>query len=58
MREMLKKHKSINFKDVVSDATSRSEVIVTFLAILELVKQNDVLLKQSSSFGDIELMKA
>ena len=58
MREMLKNHKSINFKDVVSDATSRSEVIVTFLAILELVKQNDVLLKQSSSFGDIELMKA
>ncbi|PIZ96971.1 MAG: segregation and condensation protein A, partial [Candidatus Magasanikbacteria bacterium CG_4_10_14_0_2_um_filter_33_14] len=27
------------------------------LAILELVKQNNVLLKQSKSFGDIELSK-
>jgi segregation and condensation protein A len=57
MREMLKKHKSINFKDVLSDANSRTEVIVSFLAILELVKQNNVFLKQSSSFGDIELSK-
>jgi len=57
MREMLRKYKTVNFKDVVSDATSRSEVIVTFLAILELVKQNDVLLTQSSSFSDIELSR-
>jgi len=58
MREMLKKHKSVNFKDIIVDSSSRSEVIVTFLAILELVKQNNVLLKQSKSFGDIELRKA
>jgi len=57
MREMLKKHKSVNFKDIIVDSSSRSEVIVTFLAILELVKQNNVLLKQSKSFGDIELSK-
>lgn len=57
MREMLKKHKSVNFKDVLNDANSRTEVIVSFLAILELVKQNDILLKQINSFGEIKLLK-
>ena len=57
MREMLKKYKHIKFSEVLTDAKSRTEIIVSFLAILELVKQNNVLLKQSNSFGDIELSK-
>lgn len=57
MRELLNKHKSVNFKDIISDSKSRTEVIVSFLAILELVKQNNVLLRQNNSFGDIELSK-
>jgi len=57
MRELLKKYKHIKFSEVLTDAKSRTEIIVSFLAILELVKQNNVLLKQSSSFGDIELFK-
>lgn len=57
MRELLNKHKSVNFKDIISDSKSRTEVIVSFLAILELIKQNSIFLKQDESFGDIELSK-
>ncbi|MFA7314365.1 MAG: segregation/condensation protein A [Candidatus Magasanikbacteria bacterium] len=57
MRAMLKKYKHVNFRDILSDVSSRTEVIVSFLAILELIKQNSVILKQDESFGDIELSR-
>ncbi|PIY93617.1 MAG: hypothetical protein COY69_00745, partial [Candidatus Magasanikbacteria bacterium CG_4_10_14_0_8_um_filter_32_14] len=57
MREMLKKYKHVKFGDILNDVNSRTEIIVSFLAILEIIKQNSVVLKQDKSFGDIELFK-
>lgn len=49
--------KNINFGDVVKGATSRTEVIVSFLAVLELVKQERVHANQTDTFGDFVLTR-
>ncbi|XLQ19939.1 MAG: segregation and condensation protein A [Candidatus Moraniibacteriota bacterium] len=43
----------IIFSEITKNATDKSEVVVSFLAILELVKQQIVIVKQSSVFEDI-----
>ena len=53
--QALQKIKKMNFGDVVGRAGNRTEVIVTFLAVLELVKQERVAVEQGSAFGDFVL---
>lgn len=53
---------TIYFKDLFvskdgKKAMSKGEVVSTFLAILELVKLKEIVVKQSNPFGDIELMR-
>lgn len=48
----LKKGEKVSFKKIMSTAKSKIEVIVTFLAILEMVKQKEVRVAQSSNFAD------
>ncbi len=43
------------FQALLRGARSRMEVVVTFLALLELIKRGQVLARQASPFGDIEL---
>jgi len=43
------------FSDIRAEATEHKTVIVGFLAILELVKQGNVLVKQDGRFTDIEI---
>ncbi len=58
IHELLKKVKQTSFKEILSDAHNRTEVIVSFLAVLELVKQNFILVKQPKSFEDLVIIKA
>ncbi len=44
---------SVRFSSVLADAQSRTEVIVSFLALLELVKQRTVTVSQDAMWGDI-----
>jgi len=44
--------------EVVRQARSRLEVVVAFLAMLELVKQRLVIARQERLFGDIQLEPA
>jgi segregation and condensation protein A len=46
------------FHDLLARLRSRLEIVVTFLAILELVKQQRVVARQEQLFGDIELVPA
>jgi chromatin segregation and condensation protein Rec8/ScpA/Scc1 (kleisin family) len=39
------------------DATSRSEVVCTFLALLELIRLKQLVCGQSEDFGEIEIKK-
>ncbi len=43
----------IVFSEITENATDKSEIVVSFLAILELVKQQIVVVKQKSVFEDI-----
>lgn len=45
------------FSDVISGVKNRAEVVVSFLALLELVKQKIVKVKQAKVFDDIELSR-
>jgi segregation and condensation protein A len=46
----------LRFVDLLSAQTSRLEVIVTFLAVLELIKQQELVAIQEGTFGEIQLV--
>jgi segregation and condensation protein A len=48
----------VSFYHLLTDATTRLEVIVTLLALLELVKQLRVTMRQDRQFGNIWIEKA
>ncbi len=57
IRALLSGGGAVNFSAVLQDSQSRTEVIIGFLALLELVKQKAVFLKQKQSFNDIVIEK-
>jgi segregation and condensation protein A len=49
---------SVKFSDLFSAATSRAEVVCTFLALLELIRLRQLVCVQTADFGEIEIMRA
>jgi segregation and condensation protein A len=47
----------MSFAELFKDATSKNEMIVTFLALLELMKLNFFCVRQESILGEIELQR-
>ncbi|MDD5290692.1 MAG: ScpA family protein [Patescibacteria group bacterium] len=47
----------VNFSKFLAKAGSKTEIIVSFLAILELIKQRDVFAEQEGLFGEITINK-
>ncbi len=45
----------LSFRNMVNSARSRLEIVISFLAVLELVKQRQVEAVQQEQFGDIEI---
>jgi len=45
----------LKFSELFENATSRTEVVVTFLAMLELIRLRVLVALQSEEFGDIEI---
>ena len=56
--ERLAKNSKATFSSLFGQKPSRLEVVVTFLALLELIKQFRVAAQQASLFSDIEIEKA
>jgi len=48
----------LKFSALFAAATSRSEVVVTFLALLELMRLKQIVAMQGAPFGEIEITKA
>lgn len=46
-------HKKFKFRDLLSRQTSKVQVIVTFLAILEMMKMGSIYVEQENTFDDI-----
>lgn len=57
IRNLLKNGKEFSFKNLLSSAQNKTEVIVSFLAILELVKQQSIRFKQVNAFEDLLVTK-
>ncbi len=46
----------INFSQMLKNTSSRTDMIVSFLAVLELAKQHELVFEQDSLFSDIHLL--
>ncbi|MBE5931824.1 MAG: segregation/condensation protein A [Lachnospiraceae bacterium] len=53
IRTSVKGLKGINFKTLLEMQASKINIIVTFLAVLELMKVGDIVIRQDELFGDI-----
>ncbi len=53
VQDLLQTFKKAAFKDLIADAKSRADIVVTFLALLELVKTRSVRLDQREHFDHI-----
>jgi len=56
IREILDKLGRISLRFLFSGCHSKSERVVTFLALLEMVRQGEIRATQPESFGDIEVL--
>lgn len=57
LQGLIDTHESINVRELFERSRSRRELVITFLAILELVKELKVRIVQTGAFGDIEARK-
>jgi len=53
LAEVLSVSPPISFRQLTSDATSRNEIVVHFLGVLELYKRGLVELEQLTTFGEL-----
>lgn len=54
IRNILKTKKSCHFEDLFEELT-KPYVVVTFLSILEMAKNNEIFIKQDNNFGEISI---
>jgi len=53
LESLLQEQRRYSFTRILEQATSRMEIIVTFLALLQLMKRRKVVVEQSELFGEI-----
>ncbi len=58
LKALLGRAQVIRFEELMGRGTTRLEVVVTFLAVLELVKLHEIEVLQDETFGTIRLMPA
>lgn len=57
LRSLVRDKGRLSFTELFGAAGSKSEVVATFLALLELIRQRQVRMLQSQLFGEIVIMK-
>jgi segregation and condensation protein A len=57
LKEQLIKKITISFNKVMANSKNKTEIIVNFLAMLEMMRQREVNLSQDHMFGDITINK-
>src|SRR5687767_14086794 len=58
LRRLLTERGTLRFSEVFSRAESRSEIVVTFLAMLELIRLKQLVCTQAEPFAEIEISSA
>ncbi len=54
---LLLEHQKVSLADLFSKAKSKMEMIVIFMAVLELIRLKEILILQKGIFGDIEVIR-
>ena len=57
IQNMLLDRIKVSFNKVMETAENKTEIIVSFLAILELMRQREIVLEQEDLFGEITISK-
>lgn len=57
LRELLQRQDQVTFQELFGAGRSKLELIATFLALLELIRQRFVTARQQGIFGEIQLVK-
>jgi len=57
IRQVIMSEKNINFKSILAGTKSKGEAVVSFMALLELVKSQEVAVNQKGIFDDILVEK-
>jgi len=57
IEERLERQRRVSFNRLLDQAASRLEIIVTFLAVLELIKLNGIEVQQERLFGEIVILQ-
>lgn len=52
IRDILKKKRKVNFEDLFENS-SKEEIIVSFLSILEMLRKDEIIVKQENNFNNI-----
>lgn len=55
VKEQLARRREARFRELVADCEERIQVVVRFLALLELYREGKVELRQAETFGEIEV---
>jgi segregation and condensation protein A len=58
IEDYIKSHKTFSFKNLLERQGSKMEVIVTFMAVLEMMKQGVIFIEQEETFSDIIITSA
>ncbi len=58
IHDLLKGKAELGFTELISENADKAEVVVTFLALLELVKQQSIYVKQEKPLADIVIERA
>jgi segregation and condensation protein A len=53
LHALIETHESVDVRELFERAHSRRELVITFLALLELVKEQKIRIAQGDAFGDI-----
>jgi segregation and condensation protein A len=56
--QQMSRSASLKFSALFASATSRTEVVVTFLAMLELIRLRQIVAMQETPFGEIEITRS
>jgi len=57
IRGIIGNMEKVRFSNILSDGNSKTDIIVSFLALLELIKQRTISVSQQGLFGEIEINK-
>ncbi|HEY8965471.1 MAG TPA: segregation/condensation protein A [Candidatus Methylacidiphilales bacterium] len=58
VQQLLAQRERILFRDLFPEDAGRTEIVVTFLALLELIRLHQITAVQEEVFGEIQLVKA